>query len=463
MATCRQNAFAKQTIAHFSPKLSNELSRITVTYRAPADLTILPGSPRIHSPQQIRQISRSIGGFGFLIPIVIDEASRVLAGAARLLAARELGFVEVPTVQVTHLDEAQKKAFALAENRLAELSQWDDRLLAEQLKELSLLNLDFDLEITGFAAAEIDLRIESLSTLGDDAADRLQIQTQDDAISEDGDLWLLGRHRLICGSAQDPVAFSNLMGSEKATAVFIDPPFNVKIDGHVSGLGKVKHREFLQAAGELSPAEFVTFLRRSFELLARHSTNGSLHYVFMDWRHLQEALAAGSQTYHEMKNLCIWAKTTAGMGSFYRSQHELVLVYKHGRSAHRNNIELGRHGKNRSNVWAYEGANSFGRGNGETHNLVQAHPTVKPVAMISDGIMDCTARGDLVLDSFLGSGTTLIACEKIGRRCHGIELDPLYVDLIVRRWQFYTGDHARHALSGRTFKEIESERTLSHG
>ncbi len=246
------------------------------------------------------------------------------------------------------------------------------------------------------------------------------------------------------------------MGEEHAAAVFIDPPYNVKIDGHASGLGAICHRPFVMASGEMDKAEFTAFLTEAGRNLAAHSAAGSLHYICMDWRHLDELRAAGAETYGELKNLCVWVKDNAGMGSLYRSQHELVLVFKQRGGAHRNNVQLGQFGRNRSNVWNYPGANSFAR-SGAEGNLLALHPTVKPVAMVADAILDCTARGDIVLDAFLGSGTTVIAAERTGRRCYGIGLDPGYVDTAIRRWQALTGGKARHAASTRLFDDLADE------
>ena len=332
-------------------------------------------------------------------------------------------------------------------------------LLAEQLKDLSLLGLDFSLELTGFEMGEIDLRIASLEDVPDQAdnpADALPEFSTQPAVSKIGDLWMLGRHRLLCGSALDVAAFTALMGEERAATVITDPPYNVRIDGHASGLGAVHHRPFPMASGEMDRAEFTAFLAKAFHNLAAFSVDGSLHYIFMDWRHAEELLAAGREPYGELKNLCIWVKDNAGMGSLYRSQHELVFVFKHGRQGHRNNVQLGQFGRNRSNVWHYPGANSFSRC-GEEGNLLALHPTVKPVAMIADAILDCSARRDIVLDAFLGSGTTVIAAERTGRRCYGMELDPGYVDTIIRRWQALTGGSARDALSGRSFDDLARE------
>ena len=434
-------------------------SRMSVAYRQIDELKPDPANPRHHSKNQIRQIAESIKAFGFNVPILIDPDGTVICGHCRLLACRELGMTEVPTLCLDHLTPAQARAFMIADNRLSEIAAWDDRLLAQQLKDLSLLGLDFNLEVTGFEMGEIDLRIESLEDVpdrADDAADAVPDVSAGPAISKIGDTWILGRHRVLCDNALDPVAYAALMGDDRAAMVFTDPPYNVPIDGHTSGLGAIHHRPFPMASGEMDRPAFIAFLGQTCRNLAAFSANGSLHYVCMDWRHLEELLAAGREAYSELKNLCVWVKANGGMGSLYRSQHELVFVFKHGRNGHRNNVQLGQFGRNRSNVWRYPGVNSFGRC-GEEGNLLALHPTVKPVAMVADAILDCSARGEIVLDAFLGSGTTVIAAERTGRRCFGLELDRAHVDTVVRRWQAVTGGNARHAASGRSFDDLASE------
>ena len=379
-------------------------------------------------------------------------------------ACRELGWTEVPTLCLDHLSPEQARAFMIADNKLTENADWNDRLLAQQLKDLSLLGLDFSLEITGFEMGEIDLRIASLDEVPEpdaDPADILPEAVAGPPISRIGDLWELGRHRVLCGNALDLAAFAVLMGEERAAIVFTDPPYNVEIDGHASGLGAIRHRPFPMASGEMDKSEFTAFLRRACENLAAFSADGSIHYLCMDWRHLEELLTAGQSVYSELKNLCVWVKDNGGMGSLYRSRHELVLVFKHGRDGHRNNVQLGKYGRNRSNVWHYPGANSFAR-RGEEGDLLALHPTVKPVSLVADAILDCSARGDIVLDSFLGSGTTVIAAERTGRRCYGLELDPGYVDTIIRRWQALTGGNARHVVSGRHFDDLASEAEVAN-
>jgi DNA modification methylase len=306
---------------------------------------------------------------------------------------------------------------------------------------------------------EIDLRIDGLlvSTGGNpDPADVLPIALDQPSVSRPGDLWQLGRHRLYCGNALDRTSYDMLMQDAVAGLVFTDPPYNLPIRGHVSGKGRVRHREFVMASGQMTPAQFVRFLATALELLVQRSAAGSLHYVCMDWRHQHELLTAALEVYSEFKNLCVWVKDNAGMGSLYRSQHELIFVFKNGREPHRNNVELGQHGRNRTNVWCYPSLNNFGR-RGEEGNLAALHPTVKPVALIADAILDCSARGDLVLDPFLGSGSTLLAAERVGRICHGIELDPVYVDAAIRRWQNFTGGSAIHVTTGNRFADLLPE------
>ena len=436
---------------------------LTVTYRRIEELKPDPANPRRHSKKQIRQIAESIKAFGFNVPILIDRHGNIIAGHGRWLACRDLGFTEVPTLCLDHLTPAQARAFMIADNRLTEIAVWDDRLLAQQLKELTLVGLDFDIEVTGFEMGEIDLRIASLDDPAQAEADPTDVVPEIPAtpLSKLGDMWLLHRHRLLCGSALDSAVFAALMGEERAATAFIDPPYNVRIDGHAGGLGAIHHRPFPMASGEMDRSQFTAFLGQAFRNLTAFSIDGSIHFVCMDWRHVEELLAAGREAYGELKNICVWVKDNAGMGSFYRSRHELVCVFKYGRNGHRNNIQLGQFGRNRSNVWHYPGANSFTRSS-EEGNLLALHPTVKPVAMVADAILDCSARGDIVLDTFLGSGTTLVAAERTGRRCHGMELDPAYVDTSVRRWQKLTGGSARHAASGRSFDDLAREAEVAN-
>jgi DNA modification methylase len=413
-----------------------------------------PCGLRQHSDRQIKQIGWSINTFGFLTPILIDENGIVVAGNARLLSAINIGMLEVPVIRVAHLTEPEKRAFKIADQRLSEQSKWNEVLLAETLKDLAALDLDFSLEVTGFSMAEIDLRIEGLSTTvegGPDPADQLPSPSDQHPVSALGDLWHLGKHRLLCASAIEGASYSALMQGASAHLVFTDPPYNTRIKGHVSRT--TARREFVMGSGELSDAEFLGFLAKALSLLALNSRSGSIAFVFMDWRHARELLIAGAGAYDELKNVCVWIKDNAGMGSLYRSQHELIFVFKHGTAPHQNNVQLGRYGRNRTNAWHYPCANTFSRQSDEG-NLASLHPTVKPVRLVADAILDCSSRGDIVLDPFLGSGTTLIAAERVGRTCYGLELDRLFADTVIRRWQAYTGDHAVQAGTGKRFDEV---------
>jgi DNA modification methylase len=351
----------------------------------------------------------------------------------------------------------------IADNRLTENSSWDERLLGEQIKALAEVELDFNLEATGFEMGEIDVMIDGLAPGHqgqEDPADALPEIPANLQVSRSGDLWVLGRHRILCGDALNGCSYQTLLRDNRAAMIFTDPPYNGAIAGHATGLGRIQHQDFKMASGEMSESEFTEFLTQALAHLAEYSADGALHFICMDWRHMGELLAAGRRVYSELKNLCVWAKDNAGMGSLYRSQHELVFVFKSGKGAHCNNVQLGQYGRYRSNVWQYPGVNSFSR-NTEEGNQLKLHPTVKPVALVADAIMDCTGRGDIVLDPFLGSGTTVIAGERTGRICYGIELDPVYVDTAVRRWQAFTGQTAVIESSGQTFAEVE--KGVEHG
>ncbi|MEP1230772.1 MAG: DNA methyltransferase [Litorimonas sp.] len=410
---------------------------------------------KVHSKAQIKKIAASISEFGFLNAIIIDSHNNIIAGHGRLEAALLLEMTEVPVIQASHLTPAQAKVYRLADNRIAEDAKWDERLLAIEIKTLALETPDLAITHTGFEMGEIDVILGasedgllSSHTDSDDA-----VPDKDQAalpVSQLGDLWVLGQNRLYCGDALDPDSYSKLMGDETAGMVFTDPPYNVPVQGHISGKGKTKHREFAMAAGEMSKDEFTAFLKEALSLTVKASRNGAIHYVCMDWRHMQELLQAGTAAYTELKNLCVWVKSNGGMGSQYRSRHELVFVYKAGTSPHINNVQLGQYGRNRTNVWEYPGVNSFGK---DRDLELAMHPTVKPAAMIKDVILDSSNRGDVILDPFLGSGTTLIAAHQTGRRGYGMELDPLYVDTIIRRWQNLTGEQAVNTQTGKLFEE----------
>jgi DNA modification methylase len=412
------------------------------------------GNPRTHSKKQIKQIADSIQTFGFTNPLLVDGDGNILAGHGRLEGARLLGWDKVPCIRLAHLSAAQRKAYVLADNKIAELAGWDEELLAIEFQGLIEIDPSFDVSLTGFAAHEIDAILDGAgSQESDDPKAEVIPATADSPVSRVGDLWLLGPHRLFCGDATKEQSYRHLMGDERAQMAFTDPPYNLKV-AEITGLGAIQHAEFVQASGEMDQMEFVQFLLRAFENVARFSSDGAIQFACMDWRHMVEIMAAGGLVYGPLKQLCVWAKDNGGMGTFYRSRHELIFVWKVGEARHINNFELGQHGRYRTNVWNYKGVNSFGSGRKD----LTLHPTVKPVQMIADAIKDVSRRNDLVLDPFGGSGSTLIAAHKTGRRARLMELDPLYVDTIIRRYQAYAHDDAIHAESGKTFAEVAAER-----
>ena len=426
----------------------------------PGDIRPDPDNPRTHDKRHVRQLANSIEAFEFNAPILIDDSRQIVAGHGRHAAALLLGLATVPTICLGHLDAQQRQAYMVADNRLGDLSKWDEKILAGVMLELAEADLTFDVEAAGFSVGEIDLMVAEQED--DEAAKDEVIPDPGPVVSRAGDVWELGEHVIICGSALEASSYTAVLGNDLADLVFTDPPYNVPINGHVSGLGKVKHAEFEQASGEMSEAEFIAFLTSSTSLSSRFSREGSLHYWAMDWRHQHELNMAACGVYDEQVNLSIWVKTNAGMGALYRSQHELFQVWRKGRERHRNNVQLGRFGRSRSNVWKYPGANMTSHGAGEG-NLLALHPTVKPVALVADAILDSTCRGEIVLDPFLGSGSTLIAAEKVGRRCRGIELAPAYVDTIIRRWQRWSGGLARRLEDGALFDDLEATLTPETG
>ena len=387
--------------------------------------------------------------FGFLSPVQIDSTGMTLAGHARVQAAKLLNLPSIPTVQLDHLSEAERRAYVIWDNRAAELGGWDKSLLALELKDLELS--DIDLDLTGFSLDERSLVIDIDGEAA--AEDACPKPSGEPPVSRAGDVWLMGGHRVICGSALEKSCYAALMRDERATMVFADVPYNVPIKGHVSGLGRHQHKEFAMASGEMSEAEFTTFLRSAFEPMTAYAEQGSIHFLCIDWRHIGELMAAANGAYTELKNMAVWCKPNGGMGALYRSRHELVFIYKHGTAPHLNMVQLGRHGRNRTNVWEYAGQTSFHR---DRDTELAAHPTVKPVALVADAIKDVSRRGDLVLDPFGGSGTTLIAAAKTGRKARLIEIEPAYVDVTIRRWQALTGGTAALEATGETFDALKA-------
>jgi DNA modification methylase len=415
---------------------------------------------RTHSKKQIRQIADSIRRYGFRNPILCDADGRIVAGHGRAEAARLLGQESVPVIHVRDLTPEQLRAYAIAENKLSELGGWDLEILALEFQELAELDLDFDPTSIGFETAELDLLLAEQDERESVELAPAEPARQKPAVTIVGDLWEIGRHRLICGDAREQAVYERLLDDRRAQMIFTDPPFNVMVNGHVSGLGTAHHPEFPMASGEMSPEAYTQFLASVVTQLAAHSADGSIHFLCMDFRHMAELLAACRGVYTEFKNLCVWAKTNGGMGSLYRSQHELVFVMKAGTAPHINNVELGKHGRYRTNLWRYPGANAFGRNRNAD---LAMHPTVKPVALVADAIMDCSHRDGIILDAFVGSGTTLLAAERSGRCGYGIELDPWYMDVALERVSAAAGEPARLSGTAMTFEQVRRERQPEAG
>lgn len=427
--------------------------KIDIQHVPPATLKPPKRELRKHSKKQLGQIEASVRRFGFTNPIQVDADNRIVAGVGRWRAAIAMGLETVPVVTLDHLSKTDLRLLAIADNKLASLSGWDLDLIGLELGELSL-DLDLDLEITGFDTVEIDNLKLGVAT---EPAETIELPEPDQvAVARAGDLFLLGKHRLLCGDARDPLSYALLLGTERARMAFADAPYNVKIQGNVSGLGAVRHREFLAGSGELSRVEYVEFLASIFGNLVAYSIDGAIHFQCIDWRHMAEMQAACEACYAEYKNLIVWNKDNAGMSAFYRSKHELIQVWKVGTAPHVNNFGLGAKGRYRTNVWDYPGANTMRRGRLED---LAAHPTVKPTAMVADAIRDVSKRGEIVMDPFCGSGTTILATERTDRRARCIELDPLYVDVAILRWEKATGQQALHQETGMTFAALRRTRT----
>ncbi len=442
------------------PKTHNQLpwtdKRLldSVEYVPIDDVKPYPGNPRKHPKRQQKQLDMSIRRFGCAVPLVADSDNVLVAGEAVFESLKRNGFTEVPIVRLDHLSGLELKALRIVLNRTSDFGEWDEEKLVIELQHL--IELDFDVEFTGFDMGEIDMLIDTQVAPGSDNPADYVPEVTGNVVSRLGDKWFLGEHRALCGDARDPASYVALLGGDLAQMVAVDSPYNVKIDGNVGGKGNIKHPEFVMASGEMTDAEFKAFLTAYVRNLVRFSVVGSVHFHFMDWRHVCDLERVCRQYYAEHLNTCVWAKTNAGMGSFYRSQHEFVLVYKNGKAAHINNIQLGRFKRNRSNLWPYAGCNSPTK---DRRADLARHPTAKPAEMIADAIKDASKRGGLILDPFLGSGTTIIAAEMTGRVGVGLELDPKYVDVIVRRWEAFTGGEAVHAETGLTFAEMREMRS----
>lgn len=431
------------------------MPQIEIDHIAVNELKPYATNAKEHSEKQIAQIAESIQQFGFNNPILIDETGEIIAGHGRMAAAKILDLETVPVIRLSHLSPAQKMAYRLADNKIAENGGWNVETLKLELEKIESTCENMDLSVTGFDSIELDVLFnQNTPKATDERTNSIPYVPESEIITRPGDIWQIGPHRIICGDSLTESTFAGLMGDDIADMILQDPPFNVPVNGHVCGAGKTKHKEFAMASGEMSSDEFTEFLRKNFALCAKFSRPGSLHYNFMDWRHLSEILAAGHTEFSDLINMCVWAKTSGGMGSLYRSQHELCLIFRNGKTGHTNNVELGRHGRYRTNVWQYAGVNAFGRHKGD----IKLHPTVKPVEMLADAILDVTKRGDIVLDTFLGSGSTLIAAHKTRRICRGIEYEPLYIDTTIRRFQNLYGIDAVHTGTGQTYNQLLTQK-----
>jgi DNA modification methylase len=442
-----------QLPAELRKKLDDQIAHTVVIPMLVSALKPNPRNARKHSEHQLALLSEIIRKYGFTNPLLIDEENNILAGHARHQAAVRLGLKTVPTICVRGLSSRDKKALAIADNRVAELAEWDPQILAQELGELfnSEFDLDFDPRIIGFETVEIDQIITSASSAtAPTAPDPDDVVAAPEAgqraVTQPGDIWNCGKHRLLCGNALIVDAYAELLGDQPAEIVFTDPPYNVKNAGHVTSRPGV--REFAMARGEKSDEEFIEFLHQACRNFARYSVDGAVAFLCMDWRHLSHLFAATIDIFGPPKNLIVWAKTNAGQGTFYRSQHELILPFVVGTGTPVNNFGLGAKGRYRTNVWTYPGCSSFGAHRDEALSM---HPTVKPVALVKDALLDCSNRGAIVLDPFGGSGTTMVAAERTGRRARLIEIDPLYCDVIVDRWQRLTGGKATLATTNQTF------------
>lgn len=445
------------------PALSNRTDAFELRFgpiedRPVDSLTTYSNNPRKHSERQLVKLAGSIAEFGFVMPVLIDEDGVIIAGEARVAAAKRLGMTEVPVIVAHQWSKAQVCAYRLADNKLAELATWDAAALVIELAAIIEMD-ETPIELLGWETAETDLLFDgnNKAEASEDAADE-QLEVPANPVTRLGDLWQLGKHRLLCASSLEAASWAELLAGEMATMAFTDPPYNVPVSGHVCGLGKTSHAEFAMASGEMSQAEFTAFLSSFLAVMLPHLNDGAVLDLCMDWRHLAELLAALDANALTLLNLCVWNKTNGGMGSLYRSKHELVLITKKGKAPHTNNVELGKHGRYRTNVWDYAGVNTFGRN--RMADLAD-HPTVKPVALVADAIRDVSLPGDIVLDAFMGSGTTILAAERTKRRGYGIEIDPRYVDVAIRRWENLTGQQALLVSTGQSFAEVAEEQAYA--
>lgn len=412
--------------------------------------SIQPNPDRARKPNRKsrRQLASSISRFGLKGAILADRDTKmIVAGNAIWEAAGDLGMNEVPVIWVSFAIEADRRAFILAHNKLAESSSWDTKIVEQELK--FLFDKGYDFEITGFTTNDLDYSFVT-------APDRLNAPVEPNsnarAVSRIGDLWMVGLHRIYCGDSLEPSSYDAVLGGKLADMVFSDPPYGVAVNGHVSTTGR--HREFAMMSGKQTPAELTAFFRRIFRNCTQASRTASIHFQCIDWRHVREMIDAADGIYSEFKNICVWDKGVGSLGSMYRSQHEFVLVFKSGRGRHVRNFATGTNGRYRTNIWSYSGQATFGKGRDEA---LAAHPTPKSVEMVIDAIRDCSNPGDLILDPFCGSATTAAAAHHTGRRCATVEIDPLYVDSALQRLSALVGEPAIHA-DGRSFEQVAADR-----
>ena len=416
------------------------------------DLHFSNSPARRHTKKQLRKAVHMFAEQGIISPIVVDRSYRIIDGHLRVMAARELGIDALDALVLSDISDAQRIELELALNRLPEDSTWDAANLKIKIEQLIEYNVD--LTFTGFETAEID-NILSFEVIEPED----QNSTATDPVTQVGDIWRVGDHIIACGNALSPdeVLGNVLDGLELAKACITDPPYNVPTAGHIRTTQK--HAEFAMAAGEMNDQDFTEFLSRSITASLPYMDTTALYYLFMDWRHVGNLNTAAKYNGLIQQNLCVWSKTNAYMGSFYRSQHELVGVYSRS-DRFQNNIQLGSSGRYRNNVWIYEGVNSFSATRADD---LTDHPTIKPTQMIADIILDCTSIGDCVYDPFLGSGTTCQAAERTRRRCLGIEYEPRYVDVALKRLKDRCGLDAIHLASNLSYAEIAAERESKSG
>jgi DNA modification methylase len=420
-----------------------------IVYRPASELKPYKNNARTHPKKQIDQLAASLKANRYFSPIVIDEADQILCGHGRLLAARKAGMTEVPTIQLVGLSEAQKRQIRIADNKIALNADWDPDLLKLELKQIQTIEPAFDFQIIGFESADLDRYVLG-RTKGEEDEVPDPPQTP---VTRLLDIWRLGPHRVGCGDCRDLNFMRRVIGSDLVDAAFLDPPYNVVINGNVVRAGR--HAEFAMGSGEMSSEAFRAFLRGGLAACVEVSRPGAVHFICMDHRHFEDLSAACIGLYGERLNLAVWVKSNGGMGSLYRSRHELIFVMRVGTTPHLNAVQLGKHGRNRTNVWEYEGANSPKK---SRRAELDFHPTVKPLVMVADALLDVTKQNDLVLDAYLGSGTTLLACERIDRRFRGMDIDPRYVDVTIQRWMDITGEMAVLESTGQTYAEVVAER-----